>query len=164
MRIPLGDLDLVVEARIPGRRPPTVLWRAGPASRRPGPLPPAVPVTLPTDPNLVGVQLVAILKADQKFPFSIVGADEVGNPVALDGPAPTFAVDRPDVLVLTVGEDGFSGEVAATGALGTAVLSVSGTTASGLAYSGSAAVDVVAGDVAGVTISFGDPVEVTPDV
>ncbi len=162
MRIPLGDLDLVVEARIPGRRPPTVLWRVGPVSRRPDP-PPAVPVTLPTDPNLVGVQLVAILKADQKFPFSIFGADEVGNPVALDGPAPTFAVDRPDVLVLTVGADGFSGEVAATGALGTAVLSVSGTTASGLAYSGSAAVDVVAGDVAGVTISFGDPVEVTPD-
>ena len=106
---------------------------------------------------------MAVLKADQKFAFSITGADEVGNPVPLDGPAPAFTVDRPDVAALTVAEDGFSGEVAATGALGTAVLSVSGTTASGLAYAGSAAVDVVAGDVAGVAFGFGEPEEVTPD-
>ncbi|TLK47987.1 MULTISPECIES: hypothetical protein [Actinomycetes] len=106
---------------------------------------------------------MATLQADKKIPFSISGVDEVGNAVSLGGAAPTFTVDRPDVLTLTVAEDGFSGEVAATGTVGTAVLSVEGVTDAGVTYRGSVAVDVVPGDVTGVSFALGEPVEVTPD-
>lgn len=161
MRIDLGDVQLVVEARVHGLRPPTVLWRVGPVSDRPRPLPPAVPVTHPTDPHPAGVDLVTVLKADQKITYSLSGVDEMDNPVPLDGDAPSFAVDREDVV--TIEADGFSVTASATGALGTAVLSASGATASGLPYQGSVAIDVVAGDVAGVRFSEGVPEEVTPD-
>lgn len=106
---------------------------------------------------------MATLQADKKIPFSISGVDEVGNAVPLGASVPAFTVDRPDLLTLTVAEDGFSGEVAATGVLGTAVLSVEGVTDGGVTYRGSVAVDVVPGDVTGVSFALGDPVEVTPD-
>jgi hypothetical protein len=164
VRVNLGDIDLFVDVRLAAARLPRVLWHIGPASPRPRPLPPVPSPTTPPPPHLQGAQFVATLKADQKLPFTISGVDEVGNPVPLDGPPPVFAVDNPGVLTLAVAPAGFSGEVAATGMLGTTVLSVSGATASGLEYTGSAAVDVIPGDVAGVAIAFGAPSEVTPDV
>jgi hypothetical protein len=163
VRIPLGDLDLVVEARLPGLHP-RVLWRFGPATPRPRPLPAALPAAVSSNPNLKDVTVVAALQADKKFSFQLGGKDEVGNPVPLGSTPPTLTLDRDDIVTLTIGEDGFSGEIAATGTLGTAVLSLVGVTDAGVTYRDSQAIEVVPGDVATVTWTFGEPEEVTPDV
>lgn len=105
---------------------------------------------------------MASLKADEGAEFSIVGEDEMHNPVPLTGGTAAFAVDRPDILTLTDNGDG-TGKADPTGQLGTAVLSVDGTTDTGLVYRGSLAIDVVPGDVATVNIVLGPPAEVTPD-
>jgi hypothetical protein len=105
---------------------------------------------------------VANLQADKKFTFAMRGIDEANNPAPLPGPPATFAVDRPDILTLTDNGDG-TGEVAATGVLGTAVLTADGATDTGLSYHGVIAIEVVPGDAAAVEIVLGEPTEVTPD-
>ena len=101
------------------------------------------------------------LKADQKVAFSVSGADETGNPVDLTG-TPVFTVDDDAILSLTDNGDG-SGEVAATGQLGSATLSVEDEETSGQRFIGSVAIDVIAGDLAAIGIDLGAPEEVTPD-
>ncbi len=92
---------------------------------------------------------------NQKVSFSVAGTDEVGNPATLTG-TPVFSVDRPDILTLTDNGDG-TGTVAATGTLGTAVLSVADTETDGDQFSGSISIDVLGGDVTAVSISLGEP-------
>lgn len=102
------------------------------------------------------------LKADQKAAFSLQSTDEVGNPTDFDGTF-VFAVDDPSIVTLTDNGDG-TGEVAATGILGVATLSVDATRASdGKSFTGVLAIDVIAGDAESVSIVLGEPEEVTPD-
>jgi len=101
------------------------------------------------------------LKADQKVSASVSAVDEMGNPTQFTGTA-VYAVDDTAILSLTDNGDG-SCSVAATGTLGTAVLSVTDTETSGQEFMGSIAIDVVAGDVTTLAIELGEPEEVTPD-
>lgn len=95
---------------------------------------------------------------NQKVSFSVAGTDEAGNAAPLTG-TPAFSVDRPDILALTDNGDG-TGEVASTGVLGTAVLSVSDTETDGDQFFGSVSIDVLASDVTGVTIQMGEPTHI----
>lgn len=101
------------------------------------------------------VDITMSLLDNQKVPFSVVGTDEAGNAAPFSG-TPAFSVDRTDVLTLTDNGDG-TGEVAATGVLGTAVLSVADTETDGEAFFGSVSLDVLASGVTGVTIQLGTP-------
>jgi hypothetical protein len=119
--------------------------------------------TPPTQKPFRKVDLYMALKADQKVAFSLQGTDEVGNPNDFEGTT-VFSVDDPSTVTLTDNGDG-SGEVAATGTLGTAVLSAEATrTSDGKIFMGSVSIDVIAGDVESIEIVLGTPEEVTPDV
>jgi hypothetical protein len=96
-----------------------------------------------------------VLKDNQQVSFGVAGKDARGNDVPLTG-TPVFAVDDTDVLTLTDNGDG-TGSVAATGTLGTAVLSVSDSETNGQQFAGSVSIDVLAGDVAAVEIQLGTP-------
>lgn len=103
------------------------------------------------------------LKADQKVAFELRATDEMGNPATFAGTI-TYSVDDPSVVNLTDNGDG-TGEVAATGVLGTALLTARAVRDSdGREFTGAAAVQVVAGDAETFEITFGTPDEVTPDV
>lgn len=103
------------------------------------------------------------LKADQKVAFSLQATDEVGNPGEFVGTI-VFSVDDASIVTLTDNGDG-TGEVAATGTLGTAVLSAEATrTSDSKVFMGSVSIDVIAGDVEVIDIVLGEPEEATPDV
>lgn len=103
------------------------------------------------------------LKADQKVAFSLQATDEVGNPGEFEGTI-VYSVDDESIVTLTDNGDG-TGEVAATGTLGTAVLSAEATrTSDSKVFMGSVSVDVIAGDVEVIDIVLGTPEEATPDV
>ena len=161
IRIDLGDALLEINLRVPGLAQPHFTWRIGPVSdsspaeRRPGPRPDFKP-----RPGKVDIKVD--LKADQKVGFALQATDEVGNPATFDGTV-TYAVDDASILSLVDNGDG-SGEVTATGALGTATLTATATRADGTpAGTGVAAIQVVAGDAETFEIKFGTPEEATPD-
>ena len=98
-----------------------------------------------------------VLTDNQQVTFSVSGQDARGNAAPLTG-TPVFAVDNTDVLTLTDNGDG-TGMVAATGTLGTAVLSVSDSETNGDQFSGSVSIDVLAGNVTAVSIDLGTPTD-----
>lgn len=103
------------------------------------------------------------LKADQLVGFAVEPTDEMGNPTEFTGTI-VFAVSDPAILALTDNGDG-TGEVTAVGVLGSALLTVTATRASdGKVFTGSAAVNVIAGDAETFEIAFDEPEEATPDV
>lgn len=169
MQVDLGDVVLRVDVLVKGQHHPDgqrrLLWHLGPVShttpadRIPGP--PAGPHPLRRADGFMN------LKADQKVAFSLTGVDEVGNPVPLDGTT-TFTVDDPALLALTTPDPAtpdnpHSGVIAAVGPLGTTNLTATHTDAAGVVSTGVEAIQVVAGDAAGIAFSFGTPDEVTPD-
>jgi hypothetical protein len=93
------------------------------------------------------------LTDNQQVSFAVAGKDARGNPAPLTG-TPVFAVDNTNVLTLTDNGDG-TGTVAATGTLGTAVLSVTDAETSGDQFAGSVSIDVLAGSVTAVEIDLG---------
>jgi hypothetical protein len=160
MRLDLGDITLNVTATVKGCRPPTFVWRIGPVSD-----------TTPAD-RTAGLRpeyktrpgkadLIMDLKADQKASFALTPKDEIGNPATFDGDI-VFAVDDPSIINLTDNGDG-TGVAASTGALGTSLLTATATRSDGVVATGTAVVNVVAGDAETFEITFGTPEEVTPD-
>jgi hypothetical protein len=107
------------------------------------------------------VDLIVDLHADKKVTFSLEPVDEMGNPTTFDGTI-TYAVDDPSIVAVTDNGDG-SGVAAAVGPLGTAVLTATITPTTGAPTEKSEAINVIAGDAAAFTFSFGDEEEVTPD-
>lgn len=93
------------------------------------------------------------LKDDERVPVKVKGIDSRQNPTALTG-TPAFTVDNPTILTLTDHGDGTC-VVAATGTLGTAVLSVADTETDGGQFAGSVSVDVLAGSVTAVALDMG---------
>lgn len=161
MLIDLGDITLAISAFV-GDPPPVLVWRLGPvgdtvpADRAAGPRP-----TNTIQPGKV--DWIMDLKADQKVPFSIGPHDEIGNLTTFDGTI-AFAVDDPSIVALTDNGDG-TGEAAATGALGPAVITATATRNSdGKVFTGAGLVNVVPGDAETFSVDFGTPEEVTPDV
>lgn len=162
IEIDLGDAVLSLNLRVRGLRPaPHLRWRVGPSSdttpaeRTPGPAP-----QYKSPPGKVDIYMD--LKADHKVAFSLQATDEVGNPAQFDGTI-VFNVDDTSIVTLTDNGDG-SGEIVATGTLGTATLTATAADALGnTVATGVAAVQVVSGDAETFGIVFGEPVEATPD-
>ena len=105
--------------------PPSLSFRIGPISER-GPAKPSIDIT-PNDLALVelviGEQTMLVLTDIQQCLLSVAPVDAAGNPGKIDG-QPAWSVSNPDVLALTVNEDGLSALVATTGKLGTCQVSV----------------------------------------
>lgn len=102
------------------------------------------------------------LAADQQVTLSGGWTDEVGNPVPTpDDATVVFANDNPAVVNLTDNGDG-TAVAAATGELGTANISATGT-AGGETLTGDLQIVVVAGLAERFTITASEPTEVTPD-
>jgi hypothetical protein len=162
MDLDLGDLTLHITATV-GDPPPELRWRIGvvtdttPADRAPRPA-----TQRPMRPSTRKADLNMLLQADKKVTVSLQAHDEVGNPAEFDG-AITFAGSDNTILAVTDHEDGTC-EVAATGLLGTATVTVVATRDSdGKTFQGSLAFDVVTGDVESIELVASAPSEVTPD-
>lgn len=122
--------------------------------------PPAIPtqVSLTFDPPTdiqEEVPLMATLNDGQQIVARISETDAKGNPATTPG---TWSVDRTDLLTMEVAADGMSATFTATGALGSAVVSLT----VGNLPTATAAVDVVAGDAAAVSVAFDAPTDQTP--
>lgn len=98
------------------------------------------------------------LKDNQTVTFAVSGKDAVGNAAPLTG-VPVFAVDDASILTLVDNGDG-TGSVTSTAVIGVATLSVTDAETNGANFIGSLAFDVIAGDVAAVSIDPGVPTDV----
>lgn len=162
IKIDLGDISLILEAKVHGLRRYRLILRLGPV--RPSLPGDRIPnTTRPACGHTGKVDHQMDLMADQKSAFAVQWTDEVGNPVtAPEGATFTFSVDDPTLINLTVGTDGMSGEVAAVGTLGSTIFHAVGTF-DGTEYSFDEALNVIAGDAERITVTFAEPTEVTPD-
>jgi hypothetical protein len=166
MRIDLGDVIAHFTLEVPGLRRYGIRWRVGapmdttPADRTNRTR--GVLCSTPPTPRKVAFEMD--LQADKKVALSVQWTDEVGNPA--DPPADgtggvSYTVDRGDIVALTDNGDG-TAVAAATGNLGTAIVSVSAQ-AGGRTLTGDLALTVVAGLAERVNIVAGPAEEVTPD-
>jgi hypothetical protein len=100
-----------------------------------------------------------VLQDNQKVALSVSGVDERGNPANITGTLVYATEDPAGVLTLTDNGDG-TAEVAATGSIGSAMVTVANDTDdpdSDPNFVGSLAFDVVAGDVTAIQITPGTP-------
>jgi hypothetical protein len=108
------------------------------------------------------VDLIMDLQADKKVALAAEYTDELGNAVpAPAGATFVYTVDDPTIINLTDNGDG-TAEAAATGTLGTANVHLEAT-ANGSTLTGDLQIVVVAGLAERVSITAGEPEEVTPD-
>jgi hypothetical protein len=160
MDLDLGDVVASFKLRVKGRQHLRLVWRIG----------------LVTDTTLgdrvikpppyalrTGRQDVTMdLQADKQVALTVGYTDEVGNPVPTpEDSTAVFSVDDPTLINLTDNGDG-TATAAAVGPLGTATVHVE-TSLDGVTLSGDLAIVVVAGLAERVSISAGEPTEVTPD-
>lgn len=155
-----GDLLHVEQWLVKGRKRHTIVFHLG-----------APRGTTPADRVIHGVahastgkvDVLMDLQVDKQVALSIVWKDELGNVV----PGPTgatvvYTVDDPTVINLTDNGDG-TGNAAAVGVLGNAVVHAEVTLLDGTVKTGDLLISVVAGDAERFEIVAGPPTEVTPD-
>lgn len=104
------------------------------------------------------------LQADKKVPLSIGWTDEVGNPVEEPpaGATVAYTVDNTDIIALTDNGDG-TAVAAATGVLGAATVHAEASAPGLPTQTGDLGIVVVPGLAERITITPGEPEEVTPD-
>lgn len=160
MDIDLGDVIVAFNVHVKGRKNFRTIWKIGavtdtvPADRFVKP-PPYAQTTGRRD-------AIMDLMADKQVALSLGFTDEVGNPVpSPEGATATFTVDDPTLINLTDNGDG-SAVAAAVGNLGTATVHVV-SDLNGQTVEGDLAIVVVAGLAERVTITAGEPTEVTED-
>lgn len=160
MDVDLGDVVASFNLRVKGRRRLRLIWRIGPATDT---TPDDRIIKPPPYAQSTGKRDVTMdLMADKQVVLTIGYTDEVGNPVdSPDGATSTFTVDDPTIINLTDNGDG-TATAAAVGALGTANVHVAATL-DGQELTGDLNIVVVAGLAERVTITAGEPTEVTPD-
>lgn len=102
------------------------------------------------------------LKDNNQLPISISPADEFGNPTqsAFDA-APTWSVDDVSIATVSPAADGLSAVVTPTGKLGSCNVQALGLVG-GNQIQGTLELDIIAGDVAEVTLTPGSPVAFVP--
>lgn len=110
--------------------------------------------------NLVIVrsEVVYQLQDAQKASVSVAFLSAGGNPAKVDG-KPAWTVSNPEILDLSVSEDGLTATVTAKGPVGSCQLNVTADADLGEGVKsivGQQQVDVVAGEAAVVNISFGE--------
>jgi hypothetical protein len=159
--LPPGGVRVVttIEPIRPVRASGRFRWQIGVVRKRPTP---------PHSPSATGRPArryhpylgdAMLLRDDQQVTLSVSPVDQAGNAVPVDSIGPiTFSVDDNSVLTLTDNGDG-TALVVTTGTLGTAVITAAndhdddGT----IDYQGSLAFDVVNGEVAGISVTAGEP-------
>lgn len=114
-----------------------------------------------TDPKsgivYTGESPMSLIMTDvQHVSATLSGVDAKGNPASFSG-VPTWQVSDPTILAVTPAADGLSADIAAVGALGTAQVSVTDGTLTGV---GSIQVN---GDAAtSLNLTFGTPAAIPP--
>lgn len=102
------------------------------------------------------------LKDNNQLPISISPADEFGNPTTSTfDAAPTWSVDDVSIATVAAADDGLSAVVTPTGKLGSCNVQALGVVA-GNQIQGTLELDIIAGDVAEVTLTPGTPVAFVP--
>lgn len=93
------------------------------------------------------------LSVEQQMPVTLSFVDAHGNVGTAPAGVPAWAVDHPELLALTVAEDGMSAEAIPTTLEGVAVVTVTLD-----ALTGTLAITIVGGAVASITVVPGTPV------
>lgn len=161
MLLDLGDVKLVIEARVPGlvRYHPIRHYGVPRNTTEEDRVVRGVPMPTPANTKR-GIRMD--LAADQKVSATVEYTDEVGNPTGTPADATaTWSVSDPAIISMTDNGDG-SATFAATGTLGSCDVTVEAS-AGGQTFTGSDTLNVVAGLAERVNVSFGTPEEVTPD-
>lgn len=161
MELDLGDVKLVIEARVPGlvRYHPIRHYGAPRNTTAEDRVPRGRDVPTPTH-TVMGVRMD--LAADMKVSAAVEYTDEVGNPTGTPADATAvWSVDNATVIAMTDNLDG-TASFAATGVLGACNVTVTAT-AGGATFTGTDVLNVVAGLAERVNVAFGTPEEVTPD-
>jgi hypothetical protein len=137
-------------------KPPPIIWhwRLGPVRAKTyTPFPSKF--TSQFTPSEVTMQLTA----DQQVELSISGEDRYGNQVDLSGDVVWLSSD--ESIIQVTNESNTTATAVAVGPIGTASVTVSNDVdQDGTGdFQGSIAIDVVAGDIAEITISAGEPTD-----
>lgn len=94
------------------------------------------------------------LPTGEHFPVTLQFVDAKGNPaVAPLGVVPVWSVDHPELLLVTAAADGLTADAVTVGPTGVAIVTVTDGT-----ISGTLAVTIDAGVIAGITVVPGVPV------
>jgi hypothetical protein len=160
MDFDLGDMIASFNIRIKQHHRHQAIWHVGVAVEHglTGRATNPSPVTFHTG----KASIIVDLQADKQVPLSVTFTDEMGNPVtAPEKPLTVFTVDDPAIIALTDNLDG-TAVAAAVGPLGTANVHVS-SLVGGNELTGDLAIVVVEGLAERITVTAGEPVEVTPD-
>lgn len=162
MDIDLGDLVASLNIRVKHRRRYQLAWHIG-ATVEHGPADRPRPHHRPHTHggHHLKASIIMDLQADKQVPLSVSVTDELGNPVKSGELVVVYTVDDPAVITLTDAGDGTA--VAAAAGLGTATVHVAAEV-DGQTLTGDLTLVVVAGLAERLTVTAGEPVEVTPDV
>lgn len=158
----MGDIVIHTEWLLKGKHW-TLVFHVGShrdiaASERPAP----VPAAFKSNPERI--DLIMDLGADKKVQLTVAFQDELGNAVTTpDGATVAWTVDDTTIVALIDEVVNESIWAAATGVLGSAIVSVSVTMPNSTVVTGDLLINVVAGEAERVAIVAGAPVEVTPD-
>jgi len=151
--------EVFTHTRVVPTRPPTELfWHLGPVTTKtttvqPGP--PGSPATGDED-------IIMQLTADQQVELSITGVDKYGNQVDISGDVAWMSSDESVVVIRQTKEaDSAHATAQAVGPAGTAAVTVTNDVdRDGTGdFMGSIAIDVVAGEIAEIEISAGEPTD-----
>ena len=94
--------------------------------------------------------VAAVLEAD----------DAAGNPVPFNFPTPPVWTSSDETIVtVSPNADGSNADISTTGKLGTAQITVRGTTAAGVEITGIGDIEVVVGDARTFKLNFGVPAD-----
>ena len=142
---------------VPKPKPRTLHWRfrVSPKTSEPTPGEPGTPAT-------GNEEITVQLTADQQVELSISGEDAYDNPVDVTGDVVWTSSDESIVVVeATDPSDNTKATAKAVGPAGTAAVTVSNDVdQDGTGdFQGSIAIDVVAGDIAEVVITPGEPID-----
>ncbi len=102
--------------------------------------------------------MATTLKDTEHVSVTLTEKDAAGNPVPFDLPTPPVWTSSDDTIVtVSLNADGSIADVATTGKLGDAQITVSATLADGRTITGIGNVTVVAGDATTFELTFGTP-------
>ena len=144
--------DVYTHTEVVPKAPP-YRWVIGVVTSKSESLTPGAPGTPATGSETVIMQLTA----DQQVELSISGVDRYGNPVDIE--AGTVWRSSDESIVQVFAHDASNATAVAVGPIGTAAVTVSADTSGDETpeFVGSLAIDVVAGDVADIEITAGEP-------
>lgn len=144
---------------IPKPAPIRLVWRIGPVSAKnwSEPVGDSRPArTYNSTPPPTERSLIVQLTADQQVTLSVTAEDAYGNPVDITGATAVWTSSDESIVVVEAEQDSLSATAAAVGPVGTAAVTVANSDGT---VQGSLAIDVIAGEVAEITVNAGEPTD-----